>query len=358
MASVALIRRSFRTDGGAEKATVNYLNAYLNAGHEVTLICETWSGKLPNKLKVIEISLWGGRIVKLWLFWYKARTIVVKERFDWTQTHEWFDRSEVARLGDGLHSIWFQKLVDERCWLYRWITRLSLFHVSKCWMERRTLTSTRLKTIIVNSDFIATQVLKRYPSVEAKLVVHRNVSSLIISQEVVRATQEKPRTLKLLFVGSGWFRKGLSRLIDIMDSLRQHRPCSLSVYGSDKNVHKYVSQVHALGLDHLVAFNGVIEMTQQVYSQHQILILPSSYDPFPNVAAEALCAGINVLTTSDTGVTDFCESPRVHIADSNEAMVSYLVSYESHEDPFETERFRVEFSEENFMTALARDGLC
>lgn len=358
MANIALIRRSFRVDGGAEQSFINYLDAYLRAGHRVTVICEKWSGVLPLGVKIIRLRLLGGRLLKLWLFWFRVQFVIRNERFDWVQSHDWIEKTQVIRLGDGLHSWWLAKLLDERRGLARLLTTASLFHRSKCWMESRALDSDRLKTVIVNSQFIAAQVTDQYPGLKNRVVVHRNVVRFESAPRRIVTRQSRAGHLNLLFVGSGWARKGLLKAVNVVESLSRLRPCSLTVYGTDKQAGTYKQYVLSRGLSDVVHFAGVIPMDAGVYSQYHVLILPTAYDPFPNVIAEALSVGLAVLTTSNSGAVDFKEFSQVLIADNHDHAVSRLVSFVPQQiDADAVNHFRDIFSQSFFEAALIKDGL-
>lgn len=358
MASIALVRRSFRIDGGAERSIVNYIASYLKAGHRVVLICERWSGVLPSGVEIIQVRLFGGRLLKLWLFWFYVQRIMDKGEFEIVQAHEWIARTNVMRLGDGLHSVWMETLVRERRGLSRYLTQFSWFHLSKCWMEKKSLSSASLSTIIVNSNFIASQLFKRYPFLRAKVVVHRNVIDRIFTKTPPVKSKFQERELRLLFVGSGWARKGLYKAIEVIDSLRHVRSCSLTIYGTDKKSISYVKYVISKGLGDFVHFAGVVPIDSELYSRHDILILPTAYDPFPNVIAEALSVGLAVLTSSNSGAVDFKDSSQVLIADTHEDSVSRLASFSSScIDCYAVNEFRNIFSQSAFEAALTRDGL-
>jgi len=136
-----------------------------------------------------------------------------------------------------------------------------------------------------------------------------------------RPTKSDP-SLQLIFVGSGWARKGLDKLLDAMAHVE--RAWSLVVVGTDKKAHVYVDRVKYLGLMDKVTFLGVLKLDCDFYRSFDALVLPTSYDPFPNVIAEALSSGLKVVTSSLSGGKDFQATGDVIVVDSQRDLVSAL----------------------------------
>ena len=151
MKKIAMIRRSFRADGGGETAFEQFLMAYLNLGYDVTVICESWHGNFPHSVKFKKLRLVGGRTIKLWLFWFGVNREIAKGRFDLVHSHEFVSFADVLRLGDGLHSDWVQYLSQSRGLIGSLGVKFSIFHVSKCLMERVALSQQNRPKLILNS---------------------------------------------------------------------------------------------------------------------------------------------------------------------------------------------------------------
>ena len=103
-----------------------------------------------------------------------------------------------------------------------------------------------------------------------------------------------PDDMAVLFVGSGWERKGLRFAIEAVESCREPR-MRLLVAGRG-NQSKYRSPS--------ARFLGVVQDLPRLYAAADIFLLPTIYDPFSNACLEAIAAGVPVITTSANG---FCE---------------------------------------------------
>ena len=332
MKSVALIRRSYRIDGGAESSLQNYINCYLQLGYDVTILCEKWSGKLPSGVTIRNFKVFGTRSMRYVLFVNQVQKHLLTNHYEVIQSHEWIPAATIVRLGDGLHSFWFDQLLRNRGACHSIMTRLSLFHWIKRCYESQTLNSPTLKQIIVNSNYVYAQIAEKYPAVLHKTSLQRNVIPTTFFKRRLTSTpfggfksegsSKLNSSLKLVFVGSGWSRKGLAKLFEALSNVE--RDWSLAVVGTDKEARYYVDEVQYLGLKDKVTFYGVLAVDYDFYRSFDALVLPTSYDPFPNVIAEALSSGLKVITSSLCGGRDLEGTGDVIVVDSQRALVSAL----------------------------------
>ena len=108
----------------------------------------------------------------------------------------------------------------------------------------------------------------------------------------------KADDLAVLFVGSGWERKGLRFAIDAVEACRDSR-MPLLVAGKG-NQSRYRSSA--------ARFLDVVGDLSGLYAAADIFLLPTIYDPFSNACLEAIAAGIPVITTSANGVSEIIEN--------------------------------------------------
>jgi UDP-glucose:(heptosyl)LPS alpha-1,3-glucosyltransferase len=360
--TVALIRRAYRLDGGAEVAFQNYINCYLQLGYAVTILCEKWSGNVPSGVAIRNISVCGTRSMRFALFVYRVQKYLLKTHYDVIQSHEWIPAATVLRLGDGLHSFWFDQLLRNRGVVHGILTHLSLFHWIKRYYESKTLNSPTLRQIIVNSNYVFTQIADKYPAVLHKTCVQRNVipttffessSTAVLLRDFKsqRSTKSDP-SLKLIFVGSGWARKGLDKLLVALAHVE--RDWNLVVVGTDKRAHFYADKARHLGLADRVTFLGVLKLDCDFYRSFDALVLPTSYDPFPNVIAEALSSGLKVVTSSLCGGKDFQANGDVMVVDSRRDLVSVLEHFDVELEGSATRaaKYQEVFSYPNLMASM------
>jgi UDP-glucose:(heptosyl)LPS alpha-1,3-glucosyltransferase len=103
----------------------------------------------------------------------------------------------------------------------------------------------------------------------------------------------------VLFVGSGFERKGLGPLVDGLASIGDRR-ARLVVAGRGNHA-AYGAQAVRLGLGDRVAFIGLRPDVDRLYAAADLVALPARYEPFGNVHLEALASGVPVLSSVHAG---------------------------------------------------------
>lgn len=300
MTKICFVRRSFRLDGGAEAATNSYIRA-LSLDFDITLLTEHWDrAAIPEDAEIIEI---GGKGLSRYGKYRRFSQEAMEKIHDFeglVHSHELVPGASVVRLGDGLHSSWLKNSGKQR-----FFSMISPFHRLKLKLERKTLSDSSLCAIIVNSHFVGRDVVRQYPNCADKIRLIRN----IVRSPFLEARPVPSRdSARLLFVGSGWSRKGLQFLIDAMVHLPEF---SLQVVGQDRHSIRYIRQAKQLGVADRIEFSGVAPVTPTTYRGVGALVHPALYEPFPNVAMEALSQGVPVVSSEYSGTSDFSESQGV-----------------------------------------------
>lgn len=128
-------------------------------------------------------------------------------------------------------------------------------------------------------------------------------------------TSEKKDFIKFIFVGRIDVLKGIPRLIKVLSKLSlEHKNFSLTLVGEMKE------EVQDLFRNHLdfIRIVNPINKTElnKVYSEHDVLVLPSVQEAFGLVILEALTNGLFVLASTNSGAPDVSkESNRVRLID-------------------------------------------
>ena len=110
----------------------------------------------------------------------------------------------------------------------------------------------------------------------------------------------------LLFVGSGFERKGLAAFLSALATLP--RECHGVVVGADKKLTAYRSFAEQNGLSGRVHFTGGVNDVRPYYAAADTFVLPTLYDPFPNAVLEAMACGLPVVTSTKCGAAEFIEN--------------------------------------------------
>ena len=290
---VTFIRRKFRFDGGAEAAAQLYLDA-ISERFSVNIVCESWSGR--SNIPITPISARGYSRAKNYQSFVSQAVKICESRDSIVHSHELVPGADVIRLGDGLHKSW----LDSRH-VGSLKRHLDGFHRAKLAYEAQTLKHKNLKRIIVVSNSIKESLVTEYDVDPAKIVLIRN----IVPERYLRARQVSEMNIgqALLYVGSGFSRKGLDLAIEALARLPSD--FTLDVIGKDKEVSKYQRLARKLRVSNRVKFLGAFPVSPDVYRSKGVLVHPAIYDPFPNVAMEALSQGVAVISTFGSGTSDF-----------------------------------------------------
>ncbi len=111
------------------------------------------------------------------------------------------------------------------------------------------------------------------------------------------------KPFRLLFVGRLVRFKQVSLLVEALSALPD---VMLTITGSGPEQKHLLEQVRKLGLRERVTFLPPVfgEAKQKLFAEHDLLVLPSVTEISPNVALEAASAGLPVLLTVETGLSD------------------------------------------------------
>lgn len=308
---IAFIRYRYDPFGGAERFTQVLIESLARRGAEIHLFARKWSQDSPPSIHFHRI---GGpnrpRLLGHASFAFFTARAVARERFDLVQSNEHTLCQHLYRAGDGVHARWLElrgrfKSAPKRLWL-----RLSPFHIYKRRIERRLFEHPKLKAVIVNSQMVRDEILERFdiPASHIHTIYNgvdlerfnpsRRSDARLFLQKKYRLDATAP---VVLFVGSGFERKGLSFLIEAMALAGGN--AKLWVVGKNKTK-KYEKQAERLGIGGRVVFFGPQKDVAPFFAASDIFVLPTLYDPFPTVVLEAMASGLPVITTAQCGAAE------------------------------------------------------
>ena len=310
---VALIRQRYAHDGGAERFVSRALAALRSRDVQLTLITREWRG--GDGFEVIVCNpLYLGR---LWRDWSFARAVCRRlkaESFDLVQSHERIHCCDLYRAGDGVHREWLAQRARAQGALGRLGTALNPYHYYVKGAERRLFEGPGLKAVICNSRMVRDEIRRWFALADDKLhVIYSGVDTGAFHPDLkthrgeIRARHGIPENATLfLFVGSGFERKGMAALLQAM-ALLPGEPFLL-VVGRDRKLARFQAQAQRLGLSQRVLFVGPQQDVKPYYGAAEALVLPTLYDPFPNVALEAMASGLPVITSLKSGAAELIEN--------------------------------------------------
>ncbi|MDC9592824.1 glycosyltransferase family 4 protein [Xenorhabdus sp. IM139775] len=310
---LAIVRQKYRPDGGAERFISRALEALDNDSLDLNVITRSWEGsRNPNwHVHLVNPFKWD-RISREKRFADAASRIWQREKFDIVQSHERIAGCDVYRAGDGVHRRWLQQRARI---LPSWKSKLlfaSRYHRYVMDAEKKMYFSPELKKVICNSEMVKREVMEDFNLPDGKISVIYNAidqSQFFSAGEAERfALRQKyaiPAQAKcFVYVGSGFERKGLKAAIEAISMTDAY----LVVIGQDKEEDKYKQLANSFGCHERVRFFGVQKKTLPFYQMADGLLLPTLYDPFPNVILEAMACGLPVITSDTCGGAEFIVS--------------------------------------------------
>jgi UDP-glucose:(heptosyl)LPS alpha-1,3-glucosyltransferase len=308
---LALLRQRLSVFGGAENTLLALTRELLRQGHEVTLV--TAEAQPPPTLAFqanlhwLPAPVWPGKVGRVLGFAVNAERILQKHRYDLIFSLERTLKQDVYRAGDGCHREWLARRRPYDSFPERLHLVLSPFHRTLLSLEKRLFQDPKLKLVIANSRQVAAEVRRHYQVEPGKIrVIYNGVDRERFSPQAAPASGDpglEPGIPHILFVGSGFKRKGLHFLITALAGI-QHRDSRLLVVGHGR-IAPYQRLASKLGLAHRVRFLGPQPQVERYYIGAQVLALPTIYDPCSNVVLEALACGRPVITTSANGASEF-----------------------------------------------------
>lgn len=203
---------------------------------------------------------------------------------------------------------------------------LNPLHPTYLWLEKHTLQNAR--KIVAVSRLVKEDIMRDYRIPPEKIeVVYNGIRIETIDEEEIAHRGERirkefdlPADLPvILFVGSGFGRKGVREFLELLAALRSDF-CAL-VVGKEKRLSHYRSLARSLGLAEKVIFTGPRTDARDFYCASDVFLFPTHYEPFGNVILEAMNYGNVVLTTLQCGAGELLrEEPRMRSPKDKEVL--------------------------------------
>jgi UDP-glucose:(heptosyl)LPS alpha-1,3-glucosyltransferase len=164
------------------------------------------------------------------------------------------------------------------------------------------------KKIIAVCDQIGREIAEAYGIPNGKVVVLHNGVDLERfhprwrdkeGRKLRDSLQIPPDARVVVFVGTGFRRKGLDRLLQLWES-DSFKSIYLLVVGNDSKLSYYRNR----WARNEIIFVGQQPLVENYYAAADLLVLPSIQEAFGNVALEALASGLPVVASAGVGALD------------------------------------------------------
>ena len=309
---IGLITRRFDPAGGGTERDLTLTAEILaRAGHQVTIYASEVRGpasRLPVKL--IAGPPLGRTLPFLWF----ARAAAPRAHLDGAELVLSFARvmgADILRSGGGAHASYLRAAAQWQGPARQLAMMLNPYHRVQMMVERAGFHSPKLRRAIAVARLVQDDLIRSFDlSGERVTTLYNGVDCMNFrpahepSERVaIRQQLGLPEDARVvLFVGSGFARKGIGFLIEAWARLGGSP--WLIVAGGDRAMTKYQRLAARHGVGDRVRFLGRRRDVPELMRAVDALALPSLFEPFGNVALEAMASGLPVLTTSRCGVAE------------------------------------------------------
>ncbi|SEL94747.1 UDP-glucose:(heptosyl)LPS alpha-1,3-glucosyltransferase [Syntrophus gentianae] len=316
---IALIREKYTDFGGAERYVASLAENLAQRGHEIEIFARTWktrnqdgdAGVSPSRPILHRVPvLKGPSFLQILSFAQSVRKMLQKGRYDIIHSFERTLYQDIYRAGDGCHKEWLaqRRKIDPpgKAILHR----VNPLHRTLLWIEKQIFSEKGCRAVMTNSRRGKKEIIDLYGVPEEKIsVIYTPVDSKRFRcdrgpekrEELLRQFGLKGETSLLLFVGSGFKRKGLTATLKALALLPS--PVHLLVVGKDR-LAPYKRLAGNLGIEKAVTFTGPLTDVVPYYQGADLFVFPTIYEPFSNVCIEAMAAGLPVVTSRINGASE------------------------------------------------------
>lgn len=313
---IALVYPKYTTHGGTERFIFNFSQKLLEMGHEVHLIVGKIHVPIDKRIvvhKVPVIKL--GRFLKILSFLLFSQRVIKKHQFDIIQGFGRTIKQAIFRTGGGCHKEYRKNVIQKIRNPFLRFLKLYLPHqLLLLYIEKKQVSKNNFRKIVAVSNQVKKEIVSNYSVPKEDIVViYNGVDTETFNpgnreryfNEVRKRFNIKLNENVLLFLGTGFERKGLSFLINALAILKDDYPDTrLLVVGKDNNIQRYISLSKELCLSDKVIFTGPQSDVRIFYAAADIFVFPTLYEPFGNVCLEAMASGLPLITSRVNGVAE------------------------------------------------------
>lgn len=316
---IAIIRKKYNPYGGAERYLQLLSEALVRQGHEVHILSNHWVQKGDAGIVFHRVPMLGGlSLFKVWSFPVACRRRLRTLAGAVVFSNERLFRQDIFRASDGVHQTWLRIRSQQASFLRRLTFLLNPLHLSVRFFDWYIYNRRAFGKIIAPSRFIKNDILRNYPRVREEdiRVIYNGVdlerfhprNKSRYREAVHKELGLPPDTRLLLFVGTGFERKGLMAAVEALRYLPE--TIRLLVIGKG-NAKRFRKQAERWGVGKRVLFRGgVAEGVERYYGAADLVVAPNLYEPMANVILEAMATGIAVVTSRASGNSEVVDEGR------------------------------------------------
>jgi UDP-glucose:(heptosyl)LPS alpha-1,3-glucosyltransferase len=312
--NIAFLHRRYDRTGGTERDLYELVGRMLQFGHEVHLYCGEYripvqEGAIVHRVPYLKT----GETAKLLSFASLAPQSALAGNHDLLVSFGKVFRQDIARCGGGTHRRYLEAMNRIRTPLknmLKWPKDRAALYV-----EERQFRRENCRRVIAVSNIVKDELVQVYQVPEHAIdVIYDGIDTELFSPEnrevycssIRRDYRIGDNDFLILFVGSGFLRKGLDFLLQAVAESKM-TDMKLLIVGHDSNVSRFKQTAQRLGISDAVTFAGPQKDVHRFYAAADMLLLPSVQEAFGNVVLEALACGLPVITTKNAGASEILQ---------------------------------------------------
>lgn len=312
--------------GGVERYVSNLSETFVQLGHEVHIFCHKLNVDKNNGditfHHVPAMGFWSP--LKIWSFAIVSMLMLKKRKGEYDIIHS-FGKTlfqDVLRMGGGSHFDFMKRtypsMKNPILMAFVIINPRHFFNLLLEWVMFR---FGKTKRIVCNSMMCKTEFVNRYHISPCKInVIYNGVDldkfSPVIDDKAgmtlkqnrdLHPGSEQKEGLSLLFIGSGFKRKGLKHVIESLALLDKNLNINLIIAGRGR-FDKYKVLAKNLVVSDRVSYIGATNNVKELYMKSDIFVFPTEYDAFPNVCLEAMAMALPVIVSRSAGIAEIIDN--------------------------------------------------
>jgi len=308
---IAIIRKKYIFHGGAESYSQNFIEKLAEEGHKIHIFAIKWNA--PISLKNIDLhkvpAITFNSFLRDLTFALSTYRILKHEDFNIIQSHDKTFYQDIYRAGDGCHIEWLRQRWRRASTLKKLSIIFNPYHLLILAMEKMIFTGHRFRKVIAISELVKRNIIENYHVNEKDIEVIYNGIDLerfhpdnrkLYREEMREKLSIKKDEFVVLFVGSGFERKGVEYLLRAVELIPEPITVMIVGKGSEKRMKRFIKKQR-------VMFCGPRKEIHKYYAASDIFAFPTIYEPFGNVHLEALASGLPVITTRLSGASEIIQ---------------------------------------------------
>ncbi len=310
---IAIARRYYSLQrGGAERYCVNLSRQLLKLGHDVSFVGEGIDDELSDELPFFPVRVQSSTSsARNRSFAENCGKVIAGQNFDIAYGLGRSLGVDLFRVTERLQSHWLN--VHYRNRAHRFLQQLNPRHRTLIELERTICQSPHTRRIVTISS-VDGALLQRYYDVPPEKIRtiyngvdidHFHPRAKQFSSEIRREWGIGEHDPLITFASMDFAGKGLRTILESLRAAR-NQEIQLLVLGRGPQ-RKFARLAKRLGVANRVTFAGRQDKIERFYAAGDLMVLPTTYEPFPNVVVESMACGVPAITTATAGGADMID---------------------------------------------------